>query len=741
MSITQQAIDARKRATEKLASALSSADDLEKLNLLKDEYASRRQVASRSLRTSFGTSTTKLSTGLDSLRRARVTVSKLRGVLQSIDGICCESSSLARESSSLTEDNLRRLARVHSNLQDTLASTEMIANLPDSASRAEKMLGDEDNAVGLMKAYCYLSHLEARVLMIKNTLETLQSKNGNQLLPSLDAYFKQVHGCMSKVEYRIFSIVRSFMTLASQNPKILVTVLNIIEIQEAVDSRVLSSGLGDCPLRKGWRRRCIMNMSVTISEEFAPIMQKCSKLTSSQADTSDKVQNIFQSIDHLLARLEKSKPCLQSCFPLNYCVEEFVLQEYRSQVINIIGLVGTLSDQLPNIDVLYALDWAQCHEIYVASSGEEIDDILGIKSLIDTYTGRMENALRNWMTNILNADFEEEPRVDTDGTLFTPGPQDLFRLLEEQLRVGEQGGALLLKKVFEIATRLLHTYYEEYKRRIKGSVNVLETLCAVGNNCLRSKRLSQSLMQTVKEITTGVESLPLQSVPTPVPFDRLAGEIAKKCGSIVFLDPGFGELFPDLCSSEDWQAGLTIGSLLATLEDFSRDLRDWLSPSLFRLAALSMLIECVSHYMAAMLCQLRHIYDTTLQWLERDIHSVESFFKRILDEDEISKETRVLRELCDFITADSIESFVLAYSTLIDDVPITPLLLIGLLNARVATQHDMTKADAREVLTACRETFESKKSTAKHADKEATNSAIKNTAYLAALSAVRQRSI
>jgi len=120
----------------------------------------------------------------------------------------------------------------------------MIANLPDSASRAEKMLGDEDNAMGLMKAYCYLSHLEARVLMVKNTLETLQGKNGNQLLPSLDAYFKQVHGCMSKVEYRIFSIMRSFMTLASQNPKLLVTVLNIIEIQEAVDSRVLSSGLG-----------------------------------------------------------------------------------------------------------------------------------------------------------------------------------------------------------------------------------------------------------------------------------------------------------------------------------------------------------------------------------------------------------------------------------------------------------------------------------------------------------------
>lgn len=481
-----------------------------------------------------------------------------------------------------------------------------------------------------------------------------------------------------------------------------------------------------------------MNMSVTISEEFAPIMQKCSKL-SSEAETSDNVQIIFQSIDHLLARLENCKHKLQPCFPPNYCVEEFVLQEYRSQVINILELVGTLSDQLPNVDILYALDWAQCHETYVASSGEHIDDIIGIKALIQTYTGRMENALRNWMANILHADFEEEPRVDTDGTLITPGPQDLFRLLEEQLRIGEKGGALLLRKVFEVAIRLLHTYYEEYKRGIKESINVLETLCALGNNCLRSKRLSQSLVQTVKELVTGVESLPLQLVPSPAPFDCLAEDIAKKCGSIVFLDPGFGELFPDLCSSEDWQAGLSIGSILATLEDFSRDLKDWLVPSLFRLAAFAMLTECVSHYLAAMLCQLRHIYDATLYWLERDIHSIESFFKRMLEEDEVSKETRVLRELCDFITADSIESFVLAYSTLIEDVPITPLLLIGLLNARVATQHDMTKADAREVLAACREAFEGKKPRIQHTVTEATNSAIKNTAYLAALSAVRQR--
>lgn len=484
-----------------------------------------------------------------------------------------------------------------------------------------------------------------------------------------------------------------------------------------------------------------MNMSVTISEEFAPIMQKCSKLTSSQADTSDKLQNLFQSIDHLLVRLENSNPRVQSCFPLTYCIEEFVLEEYRSQVINIIGLIGTLSDQLPNIDILYALDWAQCHELYIVSSGVEIDDILGIKRLIDTYTGRMENALKNWMVNILNADFEEEPRVDTDGTLMTPGPQDLFRLLEEQLRVGEKGGTLLLKKVFQIATKLLQSYYEEYRARIKGSMNALETICALGNNCLRSKHLSESLMQSVKELVTRDEFLPLQFVPTPVPFDRLAEDLARKSGSIVFLDPGFGELFPDLCSSEDWQAGLTIGSLLATLEDFSRDLKDWLAPSLFRLAALSMLMECVSHYLAAMLCQLRHIYDATLHWLERDVRSVESFFKRLLDEDEIKKETRVLHELCDFIAADSIESFVLAYSTLIDDVPITPLLLIGLLNARVATQHDMTKADIREVLTACREAFESKKPTAQHTDTEATNNSIKNTAYLAALSAVRQRSI
>lgn len=48
--------------------------------------------------------------------------------------------------------------------------------------------------------------------------------------------------------------------------------------------------------------------------------------------------------------------------------------------------------------------------------------------------------------------------------------------------------------------------------------------------------------------------------------------------------------------------------------------------------------------------------------------------------------------------ADSVESFVLSYTTLLTSAPgITPTLLANLINARATSDKHMTKADAREV--------------------------------------------
>ena len=64
----------------------------------------------------------------------------------------------------------------------------------------------------------------------------------------------------------------------------------------------------------------------------------------------------------------------------------------------------------------------------------------------------------------------------------------------------------------------------------------------------------------------------------------------------------------------------------------------------------------------------------------------------------MTRECHTITDICEFLTSDSVESFVLSYTTLLTGAPgITPALLTNLINARAATDRNMSKADVREV--------------------------------------------
>ena len=65
---------------------------------------------------------------------------------------------------------------------------------------------------------------------------------------------------------------------------------------------------------------------------------------------------------------------------------------------------------------------------------------------------------------------------------------------------------------------------------------------------------------------------------------------------------------------------------------------------------------------------------------------------------QVARDCQPLTDICEFLTSDSVEAFVLSYTTLLTAASgVTPNLLAGLVSARVYTDKHMTKADAREV--------------------------------------------
>ena len=161
-------------------------------------------------------------------------------------------------------------------------------------------------------------------------------------------------------------------------------------------------------------------------------------------------------------------------------------------------------------------------------------------------------------------------------------------------------------------------------------------------------------------------------------------------------------------------------------------------PSYYRLAE-ALLDECVAHYVAAVLSFLRGVSEEDVAALRRDDAKIRQFFARYTKPEkvgawgfcgggiakaqlplspadgilplppahcshslpgllQVARECQPLTDVCEFLTADSVESFVLSYTTLLTCAPgISPTLLANLINARAATDKNMTKADAREV--------------------------------------------
>lgn len=56
----------------------------------------------------------------------------------------------------------------------------------------------------------------------------------------------QVKQAQGKFEERLWSIVRNFLGVSRSDPDLLVTALQVVELQEMVDAQLLAAGQGKC---------------------------------------------------------------------------------------------------------------------------------------------------------------------------------------------------------------------------------------------------------------------------------------------------------------------------------------------------------------------------------------------------------------------------------------------------------------------------------------------------------------
>ena len=770
-----QAVYARREAIDHLERLLHNPDSLHSIHSLIDTYTANRTTTKEQLNTALTSHMAELRSGLESLEQSREALKSFETRFASIEALCAECSSLVPA----REESMRRLGAVHSSLRHTIQAADTVASLPRQAADAERILSTESSqaAGGLLTAYVALAELEATVVKVQIALQTFKTStstntntNTNTVLPSLEFYFTQVSKAVTRVEEKIWSTIRAFRSVAKRNPSLLVAAVQAIEVQEGVDRQLLLAGHGGSRLRKGWRSRCMQHLRASIQESFAPLLQRCSKLLAEDAAVAVLLRAVLADASVLVDEVRNVRADVAPCFPPHYAVLDTISSECHAQVTSMLDLMGLCSPRFSNGDILHCVQWV---EGYCAKESQ-LGTMPGVEVLITTYVQRVQSTLEKWVTNIVASDFAGAPAVDPNGRLWTPGPVDLYRIVDEQVSVAEPAGGELLQRVCREAATMLRLFQEETKKRwigggvggVGGGGSPREVYCAIANNSLRCTQLGEEFvgkMGTLVSVSAGAgagaAAAAAAAAPSPAGqksdveaeheeakqgFRELGDVALSACVEAVFSDPGFAELFGRVGFADGWVDGTVTGSVLATLEDFMTDFEVWLHPPLLLALGRKLLAETTVHFIAATTLQLRQVREEEVRALKRDVAKIKQFYGALLhggsggggggggeeeEEARIAAECQPLVDIIDFLSSDSVESFVLSYSTLLDSAPgISPVLLSNLLAARLASSSaaagavgagdgggsgggggEMTKADVKEIMEACRHVYNNEK--------------------------------
>ena len=239
-----------------------------------------------------------------------------------------------------------------------MKDVENIAALPVEAAEAEQLLHDNANLLQvsprsaclelpaavsfrspalcllalLTQVYEMLASLEGTSMKAQQALESGTSVNLREAT-NLNAYFQKVLGdagraakwpaprlqasvrlpssippaqvrvTAGKLEERLWSTIRNFLEIAQDDPGLLVTAVQVVELQELVDAQLVAAGQGSSPLRKAWRRRCLAQISMCIQDSFAPLLQRCSQLIAAGENTDRCVTEILAEADEWVAQV------------------------------------------------------------------------------------------------------------------------------------------------------------------------------------------------------------------------------------------------------------------------------------------------------------------------------------------------------------------------------------------------------------------------------------------------------